>query len=355
MPLASVAAGQPIRSTHITQFTRWVTGATKDQSANFITTHATEYTVTATNEETGAGLMLKGVYGGTTAFTFNKTGATFNIPIISTSTLLASLFSSAGQLLVGSGGTGVSALNIGSAFQNLGVNSAATGLTYVASLQSLLASAGSLIGASGANTPAHIPKGTTAFMSLVMAAGATGQTWASCAVTNAVTAGDLFYASGPNVVTRLAIGATGTFLTVAGGVPSWATGGAVSLSTVVASLSTNVAMSTSASFFDGPSISLTAGTWDIQGVVNVYDSTVATNIVGKLWDGTTVEASCTLTTSGANVSGPIPLEGIVALATSATWKISCRDLNGTNGVISATSPAASQGNNASYLKAKKIA
>lgn len=203
--LVSVAAGQPIRSTHVSQFSRWVQGATKDQSATFTTTHATEYTATLTNEETSAGNVLKLVSGASTIALFNKTGAALNVPLIATG-VLAGLFSATGQIIYGSGGTGATTLNIGSTFQALIVNSGAAAPTYAASLQSLLASAGSMIGASAANTPAHIPKGTTAFMGLVMAAGATGQTWASCAIALAQTAGDTFYANGANSLSRLAPG-----------------------------------------------------------------------------------------------------------------------------------------------------
>ena len=84
MPLSSVSAGQPIRATHVSQFVRWITGVTKDQSASLTTTHATDYTVTLTNEETTAGNVLKLVSGSSTIATFNKTGAVLNVPLSGT-------------------------------------------------------------------------------------------------------------------------------------------------------------------------------------------------------------------------------------------------------------------------------
>jgi hypothetical protein len=232
MSLITVAAGQPIRATHVNQFTRWITGATKDQALTLTTTSASLYTATLTNEDTSAGLLLKGVYGtGTaavTAFAFDKTGATFNVPVTATG-LLAGFFSSAGQLLYGTGGTGATVLNIGSSYQTLNVNSAGTAPAWMASLQSLMASAGSLVVASGANTPAHLPKGTTAFAEFVMNAGATGQTWASGALALAQTSGDTFYANGANSLARVAKGADGTLWTLSGGVPTWATAASVAV------------------------------------------------------------------------------------------------------------------------------
>ncbi|HVQ45165.1 MAG TPA: hypothetical protein VMT30_09525 [Candidatus Saccharimonadia bacterium] len=218
MPLVSVAAGQPIRSTHVTQFTRWVTAATKDQSATFTTTHATEYTVTITNEETSAGNALKVVSGTSTIALFNKTGVTLGVPVVATG---LSLFTATGQTLYGAGGTASALLNIGSTFQSMIVSSSGVP-SWSASLQSLLASAGSLVGASAANTPAHIPKGT-AFQEFVMNAGATGQTWASGVLAAAVTAGYTFFATGANSVTGLAPGTARFVLGMNAGAtaPTW--------------------------------------------------------------------------------------------------------------------------------------
>lgn len=207
MPLVTRASGQPIRATDVSQFTRWVQGTTKDQNFTPITTSASEYTATLTNEDTSAGLILKGVYGATTAFTFNKTGATFNVPLISTNPT-AGVFTAAGDTLYGGVTGAATRLAAGSAFQAYIMNAAGTAPQWSASIQSLLASAGTMIGASGANTPAVIPKGTTAYLELVMAAGATGQTWASGVLANAVTAGDTWYATALNTITRLPRGTT---------------------------------------------------------------------------------------------------------------------------------------------------
>lgn len=264
----SVAPGQPIRSTHVNQFSQWITGGRKDVSGAIITTHATEYTVTATNEDTSAGNVLKLISGASTIALFNKTGATLSVPLISTSPLASALASgqTAGDTFYASSASSFSRVAKGNAFEAWIMSAGATAPNWAASLQSLLASAGSLVVASAANTPAHLPKGT-GLQELVMNAGATGQTWAtgvlavattagdtffgtglnavtrvaagtawqnwamnaaatgatwvSCAVALAVTQGDLFYATGANSLVRLARGSNGQVLTLASGLPVW--------------------------------------------------------------------------------------------------------------------------------------
>lgn len=311
MALVTVAGGQPIRSTHVSQFTRWVTGATKDQSFTPITTHATEYTATLTNEETSAGNVLKLVSGASTIALFNKTGATLSVPLFATG-VLAGLFSATGQILYGSGGTGATTLNIGSTFQALIVNSGAAAPTYAASLQSLLASAGSLIGASAANTPVHIPKGS-AFQSLVMNPGATGQTWATGVLASAVTAGDIFYAPAPNAISRLAAGTArqGLIMSAGATAPSWAASLQSLLTTAgqfiyATSANTPVALNPPGTAGQFLTISATGvPSWASGSVVR----NVATSAFGATAAPTTTstsytdlnDMSCTLTTSGGDL------------------------------------------------------
>jgi phage tail tube protein FII len=219
MPLITVAAGQPIRSTHCNQFSQWITGGRKDVALSLITTSPTDYTAVVTNEDTSAGLIAKFGWGATTAMTVNKTGVTMNVPLIS-SNPLAGLFTTAGQLVYGSGGTAAATLAIGTTNQALHVS--ASGLPFwAASPTSTLTAQGDLLGASAANTLARIPKGLT-FQSLAMNAGATGQTYVSCAVATLSTQGDMVYASAANTLERIVKGSDGQVLTLASGVPGWA-------------------------------------------------------------------------------------------------------------------------------------
>lgn len=89
MSFISVAAGQPIRSTHVQQFTNWLTGSKKDTPGTITTTHATDYTLTLTSES-ATGNILKLGYGTGTAVaaTFGATQATFSSGVtLATNTL----------------------------------------------------------------------------------------------------------------------------------------------------------------------------------------------------------------------------------------------------------------------------
>jgi hypothetical protein len=99
----TVSSGQPIRATHVNQFQRWLLGATKDVSTALATTHATEYTLTVTNEETSAGNALKIVSGASTVAIFNKTGATFTVPTTFASSVTFSSSLSLTGVQVGNG------------------------------------------------------------------------------------------------------------------------------------------------------------------------------------------------------------------------------------------------------------
>jgi hypothetical protein len=110
----------------------------------------------------------------------------------------------------------------------------------------------------------------------------TGSAWTNLDTTGMVnpmtTTGDTIYSSSGSTPARLGIGTTGQVLTVAGGVPSWATpsgGGVTSASARVADAQTT----TSTSFTDlstaGPAVTLTTGTKALVIVsCEMYNGTV---------------------------------------------------------------------------------
>jgi hypothetical protein len=74
---------------------------------------------------------------------------------------------------------------------------------------------------------------------------------AKTAKSTLTTTGDIYYASAANTPARLGIGSTGNVLTVAGGVPTWATpAGGGKVLQVVQGTTTTAVTSTSASFVD---------------------------------------------------------------------------------------------------------
>lgn len=99
------------------------------------------------------------------------------------------------------------------------------------------------------------------------------------------------------------------------------------------SIGANVALNNTGNYFDGPSVAQgVTGTWFASGTVTLADTGVAANIICKLWDGTTVIASGSITTSGAGPNLTMSLSG--PLTTPAgNIKISCRDTTAVTGLI----------------------
>jgi hypothetical protein len=116
-------------------------------------------------------------------------------------------------------------------------------------------------------------------------------------------------------------------------------------------LSSDVTMTTAGTYYDGPTLTLAAGTWLLIGAVELVASTTATRqFTAKLWDGTTIVSTSAPKTQGtAQVAEePIPLFGLVTPASSTTYKISA-----TSTVNADTIRASSF--KGSYLIAVKIA
>ena len=113
-----------------------------------------------------------------------------------------------------------------------------------------------------ANTNTRLGIGSTGQV-LTVAGGV--PTWATSDDANAIqnslltTTGDTIYASGASTPARLGIGSTGQVLTVAGGIPSWATpaGGGKVLQVIQASHSTTVSNSTTSYTDSGLTASIT--------------------------------------------------------------------------------------------------
>jgi hypothetical protein len=96
----------------------------------------------------------------------------------------------------------------------------------------------------------------------------------------------------------------------------------VSPSQITASLGADTAISNSV-YSDGPSIAQgTSGTWWVSATVTVWDTAAAAQFSAKLWDGTTVIASCRSASLAANINLSISLSGYIA-SPAANLRISC--------------------------------
>lgn len=169
------------------------------------------------------------------------------------------------------------------------------------------------------------------------------------------TKGDMIYAlDNTGSAGRLAIGGSGTILGVSAGVPTWIPEPiGLPLTTVTDYLTGDVSMASTNTFYDGPSVSLGAGTWLLMGNVTINSLLTSGAVTAKLWDGTTVSSSA-IEDYGVNGDDCIPLSAVVSPSTTTTYKISCAANAVSSTLIKAQARLNSAGNTASYLLAVKI-
>ncbi len=99
------------------------------------------------------------------------------------------------------------------------------------------------------------------------------------------------------------------------------------------SLSGNVALNNTGSYFTGPTIAQgTSGTWLVFGTVTLTDTAGAANFRAKLWDGTTVISSSFVHTDAANNTRTLSLSGYI-VSPAGDIRISIQDETSTSGVI----------------------
>jgi hypothetical protein len=112
----------------------------------------------------------------------------------------------------------------------------------------------------------------------------------------------------------------------------------VGLSSASAVLGSDVSLSNTSTYFDGPSMAQgSTGTWFACGTITLQDiSNSSSNINVRLWDGTTVMASAVVTTQSGNPNArvSVALCGIKA-SPAGNIRISAKDASATTGVIKA--------------------
>jgi hypothetical protein len=179
----------------------------------------------------------------------------------------------------------------------------------------LLTTKGDIIVATGNATLVRQGVGTNNQVLMADSAQADGVKWANEATATLTTTGDTLYASAANTPARLAIGSTGQVLTVAGGVPTWATpaGGGKVLQVVFGSTSTQVSSSSNTFIDTGLSATITpsATTSKVLVFVSHNGSSVSTSSIfwaGKLFRGGTeiqLIGDTLLTNDGGAMRGSI--------------------------------------------------
>lgn len=140
-------------------------------------------------------------------------------------------------------------------------------------------------------------------------------------------------------------------------------GGMDSIVYVSNKLSSDVALVSAVTWYDGPSVTLSAGTWLVNSVITVYvtNGIAIHNISCRITDGTihyasTQNAAESNTPQSQNVLFDVPLTTILTLSEETPIKVQVYRTTG--GGISYTVLAAimngSSGNNASQINAIKL-
>jgi hypothetical protein len=106
----------------------------------------------------------------------------------------------------------------------------------------------------------------------------------------------------------------------------------LNMAPITNSLSGDVALNNTGTYFDGPSIAQgTSGTWYVSGTITLIDTGSSANISVKLWDGTTVIASAFVQV-GNNQQTTLSLSGYLA-SPAGNIRMSAKDATATTGKI----------------------
>ena len=129
------------------------------------------------------------------------------------------------------------------------------------------------------------------------------------------------------------------------------------LSSASAALTADVNLTTSNQWYDGPGISLAAGTWLIGATITqVRAATTAETIYGRLSTGTVHYASTQMYHASLNGAGvTMSLNALISLAVTTTVKCQCATSAGNaNSRMKAATTANGSGNNATLITALKV-
>ena len=139
----------------------------------------------------------------------------------------------------------------------------------------------------------------------------------------------------------------------------WATpSGGGSLPNETASLGSDVQLPVSGTYYDGPEVSLTAGTWLVTGHFTFQrTATTATQWIGRISDGTNHHASgqaYVQSVSGGTTQ--MGMSAIITLGSTTTIKLQATTNAGNTAcLMKAETPASGSGNNATRINAVRLA
>ena len=128
---------------------------------------------------------------------------------------------------------------------------------------------------------------------------------------------------------------------------------ALTLTNNQAQLGSDVAMTNANQFYDGPSLSMAAGIWKVDGYLTTVSTGNAVHYTAKIWDGSTTYSSLGSTHRSSGDQFGISLGTIITLGTTTTIKVSIA-ADATGSTLKAAAPVNPAGNTASTLTAIKI-
>jgi hypothetical protein len=137
-----------------------------------------------------------------------------------------------------------------------------------------------------------------------------------------------------------------------------ATGPTGPLTTVAAGdnkLAADVTLVAANTLYNGPAVTLQAGTYLLVGKVVCRDSAAQAKFTAELWNGTTVLDSAEHDAHADNVAVTLPLCAIATPVGETTYTIRVASTKATNGRILAACPTNGVGDNASHLVALTVA
>ena len=139
---------------------------------------------------------------------------------------------------------------------------------------------------------------------------------------------------------------------------SWITPASAGVITSLsASLSADVALTTTSTWYDGPSVFLDAGTWLVIGrITHVRSATTAETIYARLGDGTNHYASTQCYHASVSGTGVVlPMFAVITLAATTTIKLQATSSVGAStSTMKAALTANGAGNNATNIIAIRL-
>ena len=139
---------------------------------------------------------------------------------------------------------------------------------------------------------------------------------------------------------------------------SWITPSAAgTITSLSASLSADVALTTTSTWYNGPSVSLAAGTWLVIGrITHVRSATTAETIYARFSNGTNHYASTQFYHASVNGTGVVlPMFAVISLAATTTVKLQATSSAGAStSTMKAALTANGAGNNATNIIAIRL-